>query len=186
MSQGCFCAYLPMQLTPLTGTMTRFGSSSLKRNDDAAYTPHGDDDKRDYSNTTTINDAAYTPHGDDDHQGRRADAGRARDAAYTPHGDDDLPARRCPQIPKGMQLTPLTGTMTVHAAADCVRKGDAAYTPHGDDDPGQQILLLHPAMQLTPLTGTMTAKGGAFAWKAPMQLTPLTGTMTVRVPLVIA
>ena len=55
-----------MQLTPLTGTMTHFQDHIALVLLDAAYTPHGDDDFAGTEYSFSEADAAYTPHGDDD------------------------------------------------------------------------------------------------------------------------
>ena len=43
-SQGCVCAYLPMQLIPLAGTMTIKSLHIVRVVKDAAYSSCGDDD----------------------------------------------------------------------------------------------------------------------------------------------
>ena len=88
-----------MQLIPLTGTITKLPGSGIELPDqDATHTPHGDDNF--FSNTfyiTNIIDATHTPHGDDNPF--RAAGGSAPET--------------------GMQLIPLTGTITPQNLISC-------------------------------------------------------------------
>ena len=175
-----FSSVSTMQLTPLTGTMTWVQWASQSGNDDATHSPHGDDDRRrgrgrlpgqldathsphgdddrsEPRRRRRSRDATHSPHGDDDPETGFDCSGYVCDATHSPHGDDDTYQPNTEAWEAWMQLTPLTGTMTV--------AGSISFSAN--------------AMQLTPLTGTMTSgPGGQVLPSAPMQLTPLTGTMT--------